>query len=315
MHVQYRTSLAVGLLLAVLAAFPAGAQQSQGQRHTMPEGGAMMGMHGPAMQSAMERMQQGMGASMSGDPDVDFATMMIPHHQGAIDMARSELEHGKDPELRRLAEKIIADQEREIAELKDWLARHPAKQPPRRSRPCARGAGNMPTLSRRHLLASAAALALTHPAFAAASELEEWKMRACGCCAGWAKHFEAAGFRTVVHEVDDVGDVRAAAGVPADLGGCHTSRVAGYVVEGHVPVAAVQRLLAERPASWGSPSPACRWARRGWRSRASRRSPTTSSRSPRTAAVPCSWRCAHRAPRPRVGAGPWRTCLRCRGCS
>ena len=86
---------------------------------------------------------------------------------------------------------------------------------------------------------------------AAAVDFEVWKMRACGCCAAWAKHFEAAGFRTIVHEVDDVGEIRAAAGVPADLGGCHTGKVAGYVVEGHVPVAAVQRLLAERPAILG----------------------------------------------------------------
>jgi len=76
-------------------------------------------------------------------------------------------------------------------------------------------------------------------------------MRACGCCTGWAKHFEKAGFGTKVHEVDDVGAVRAAVGVPADLGGCHTSKIAGYVVEGHVPVAAVQRLLAERPSILG----------------------------------------------------------------
>jgi uncharacterized protein (DUF305 family) len=73
----------------------------------------------------MERMQQGMAAPMSGDPDVDFATMMIPHHQGAIAMARSQLEHGQDPELRRLAEKIIGDQEREIAILEEWLAKRP----------------------------------------------------------------------------------------------------------------------------------------------------------------------------------------------
>ena len=51
--------------------------------------------------------------------------------------------------------------------------------------------------------------------------------------------------------MDDVGEIRAAASVPADLGGCHTGKVAGYVVEGHVPVAAVQRLLAERPAILG----------------------------------------------------------------
>ena len=50
--------------------------------------------------------------------------MMIPHHQGAIDMAKVELQHGMDPELKAMAEKIIADQEREIAELKEWLSKH-----------------------------------------------------------------------------------------------------------------------------------------------------------------------------------------------
>src|SRR5215217_179758 len=109
----------------------------------------------------------------------------------------------------------------------------------------------MPLLSRRHLLAGAVALATTPPALAAPLQLEVWKTRGCGCCTAWAKHLEHAGFQTLVHEVDDIRAVRAAAGVPADLGGCHTSKVAGYVVEGHVPVAAVQRLLAERPAILG----------------------------------------------------------------
>ena len=109
----------------------------------------------------------------------------------------------------------------------------------------------MPFFSKRRLLAGMAVLTLARPASAAPVDFEVWKMRACGCCAAWAKHFEAAGFRTIVHEVDDVGEIRAAAGVPADLGGCHTAKVAGYVVEGHVPVAAVQRLLAERPAIHG----------------------------------------------------------------
>ena len=109
----------------------------------------------------------------------------------------------------------------------------------------------MPMLSRRHLIAAGATMMLTRPTLAAAPDFEVWKMRACGCCTAWAKHFEVAGFRTIIHEVDDVGAIRAAAGVPADLGGCHTGKVAGYVVEGHVPVAAVQRLLAERPAILG----------------------------------------------------------------
>ena len=55
-----------------------------------------------------------------GDADKDFASMMIAHHQGAIDMAKIELRFGKDPKLRKMAEKMIKEQEKEIAELKKW---------------------------------------------------------------------------------------------------------------------------------------------------------------------------------------------------
>jgi hypothetical protein len=109
----------------------------------------------------------------------------------------------------------------------------------------------MPTITRRPLLAGLMLLATTPHARAAMPTLEVWKMRGCPCCAGWAKHFEAAGFATKIQEVDDVGAVRTELGVPADLGGCHTSKVEGYIVEGHVPVAAVERLLAQRPAILG----------------------------------------------------------------
>ncbi len=68
------------------------------------------------------KMLRAMHMTYTGRTDVDFARGMIPHHQGAIDMARVQLEHGTDPEMRALAEKIIADQEREIAQLKAWLA-------------------------------------------------------------------------------------------------------------------------------------------------------------------------------------------------
>ena len=122
MRVGLGTILYAGLLLAA-AAFPTLAQQDQ-HGHSGQHGG-MMGVYGSEMHSAMQRMQQDMSSGMTGDPDIDFARMMIPHHQGAIDMARLQLEHGKNPQLRQMAQKIIEDQEREIATLKEWLAQHP----------------------------------------------------------------------------------------------------------------------------------------------------------------------------------------------
>ena len=67
------------------------------------------------MMQAMDRMNSGMAAARpTGDPDRDFAAMMIPHHQGAIDMAKVELIYGRDPVLRRLAQGIIVEQQQEI---------------------------------------------------------------------------------------------------------------------------------------------------------------------------------------------------------
>jgi uncharacterized protein (DUF305 family) len=77
-----------------------------------------------ALKDAHDKMMQAMMMEPSGDADKDFAMMMIPHHQGAIDMAKVELQHGKDPQLRAMAEKIIAAQETEIADLRKWQQEH-----------------------------------------------------------------------------------------------------------------------------------------------------------------------------------------------
>lgn len=74
-----------------------------------------------AYEAASMRMHKDMAVAYSGDPDVDFARSMVPHHQGAIDMARVLLQYGKDPELRKLAQDIIATQGKEIAFLQEWL--------------------------------------------------------------------------------------------------------------------------------------------------------------------------------------------------
>jgi uncharacterized protein (DUF305 family) len=77
-----------------------------------------------AFNDAMTKMHEKMGMQMTGDSDVDFVKGMIPHHEGAVDMAKIELQYGKDPELHKLAEGIVKAQESEIAFMKSWLEKH-----------------------------------------------------------------------------------------------------------------------------------------------------------------------------------------------
>ena len=65
----------------------------------------------------------------SGDSDVDFVRLMLPHHQAAIDMARTQLMYGKDPQMRRLAQEIITDQQSEIELMQLWLKQHGSSSP------------------------------------------------------------------------------------------------------------------------------------------------------------------------------------------
>lgn len=121
---------ASGVALALLLASPAVAQDHS--THQMMDGSTMQmgepkGDNGPSSQAFAEanaKMHAGMDIEFSGNADVDFARGMIAHHQGAIDMARIELEYGKDPAMRQLAEEVIKAQEGEIAMMKAWLEKN-----------------------------------------------------------------------------------------------------------------------------------------------------------------------------------------------
>lgn len=112
------------------------------------------------------------------------------------------------------------------------------------------------TTRRRLLIAAAVSLAgtvvvpVTVTAQGAAPLVEVWKSPTCGCCNDWIKHLEANGFRVKAYDKGNAG-VRAEFGMPIRYGSCHTARVDGYVVEGHVPAREIKRLLRERPLALG----------------------------------------------------------------
>lgn len=127
-------SIRLGLIssAAVLMAMPALAQtdapaadapSAAPAAHSAPAG-AVPANSNEANKQAMEKMHMAMMVEPTGDADVDFVRGMIPHHQGAIDMARIQLEFGDDPDLHRMAEEIIKAQESEIATMQDWLQKN-----------------------------------------------------------------------------------------------------------------------------------------------------------------------------------------------
>ena len=93
---------------------------------------------------------------------------------------------------------------------------------------------------------------LTIPAFAAAPvPITVYKSPSCGCCKKWVEHLGSNGFAVTAKDMDDLDEVKATFGVPAELQSCHTATVGKYVIEGHVPADLIQKMLKENPAITG----------------------------------------------------------------
>lgn len=113
----------IPILLALLAPNGLPAQQQDHREHSDNNMGGNSDWS--ELMSGMDKMHADMESiKPSGDSDLDFVRLMIPHHQAAIDMAKTELMHGNDPAMRRLAQEIITDQQSEIELMKLWVKQH-----------------------------------------------------------------------------------------------------------------------------------------------------------------------------------------------
>lgn len=118
----------IALISLALLASPAMAQDHSGHKAVQPDAMAMQkgdqSASSKAFAEANAKMHKDMAIEFTGKADLDFVRGMIAHHQGAIDMAKVELEYGKDAEIRKLAETIITAQEAEIKDMKAWLEKN-----------------------------------------------------------------------------------------------------------------------------------------------------------------------------------------------
>ena|ERR1700731_4261831 len=119
--------LSTNLLIPFLACSFAASALAQAETHDRVSQPGMTSDWSKLIAS-MDKMHMAMSTiERSGNSDVDFVRLMLPHHQAAVDMARTQLLFGKDPQMRGLAQKIIADQESEIALMQRWLEEEPAQ--------------------------------------------------------------------------------------------------------------------------------------------------------------------------------------------
>lgn len=106
----------------------------------------------------------------------------------------------------------------------------------------------------KHMLILLSAIAFASPAFAAAADaIDVWKSPTCSCCGKWVKYLEANGFTVTSHNTNAsaLDRIKRQAGIGELFASCHTAKIDGYVIEGHVPAADIKRLVAERPDALG----------------------------------------------------------------
>lgn len=100
---------------------------------------------------------------------------------------------------------------------------------------------------------TAALLPMSTPAVA--REAVVYKSPTCGCCKGWATYLQRNGYQVTVIDREDMDTIKDGLGVPDGMRSCHTAKIDGYVIEGHVPVEAIDKLLSERPKAKGIAAP------------------------------------------------------------
>jgi len=162
-----------------------------------------------AMQHAMEEMMLDFRGMSGEDFEKAFLEGMIVHHIGAIEMAEQLLDETDRPELVKMANDIIDVQTQEVDMMKGWLEEWYEDENE--------------------------------------NDITVYKSASCGCCREWSSYMEDFGYSVENINTQDLSAVKEEHGVPYELESCHTAIVGDYVVEGHIPNEAVQKLLSENP--------------------------------------------------------------------